>query len=728
MSRLIIISNRLPVTISERNGELTLNPSAGGLATGLNSLKAEREVHWIGWPGINTSKKEKQLAITEKLEALNMTPVFIPKDKFSGYYNGFSNSTLWPLFHYFQQYSDFYETTWRDYQYVNYLFAEQIFKTAQKDDIFWVQDYHLMLVPQLIRQQYPQASIGFFLHIPFPTYELLRTMPKRKELLNGVLGADLIGFHTHDYARHFLSAVRRILGHEHHFLGRIRLEDRVVEVDSFPMGIDYDKYADAVQKAAVKKEIKRFEKEIGDVKIILTIDRLDYSKGLPQRVRAFKLFLEKYPEYQGKVTMVMIVVPSRDNIKHYNALKEELDKRVGGINSKYGNISWTPVHYYYRSISFNKLIAWYKVAPIALITPFRDGMNLVAKEYIATKDDGKGVLILSEMAGASKELVSALQVNPNNLHHIADSIYKALEMDEVEQIENIRLMQKVVKRNNVNRWASIFLDNLLEVRKSSSQILKNQFDQAKETELLEKYTASNSRLILLDYDGTLVNFRANPNSARPTKTVYTTIDKLSKDTKNRVVIISGRDKGDLENWFGKYNIELVAEHGAWHRTAKKEWNKYSQLNTNWKEELAPIIQQFVDRTPGSFMEEKNYSLAWHYRKTDPGLAEIRMHELMEQLSHSITGKSLQIMEGNKVLEVKNDEINKGKATLKLIENNSYDFMLAIGDDFTDEDTFKALPSTAITLKVGFTETAAKYNIKSVESVISLLQKMNKITK
>ena len=723
MSRLIIVSNRLPVSISERNGELTLNPSAGGLATGLNSLSSEREVHWIGWPGINTSKKEKQQAITEKLEDLNMTPVFIPKDKFSGYYNGFSNSTLWPLFHYFQQYSDYYERTWRDYQFVNYLFAEQIFKTAKEDDIFWVQDYHLMLVPQLIRQKFAQASIGFFLHIPFPTYELLRTMPKRRELLNGVLGADLIGFHTHDYARHFLSAVRRILGHDSHFLGRIRLEDRVIEVDSFPMGIDYDKYADAVKKPAVIKEVKRYQEEMGDVKIILTIDRLDYSKGLPQRVRAFKLFLEKYPEFQGKVSMVMIVVPSRDNIKHYNSLKEELDKRVGSINSKYGNISWTPVLYYYRSISFNRLIAWYKVSPIALITPFRDGMNLVAKEYIATKDDGKGVLILSEMAGAAKEMVSALQVNPNNLHHIADSIYQALEMDDEEKIERVQTDQKVIRRNNVNRWASIFLDNLLEVRESSAEILKNHFDEAKEKELLAKYGSSKTRLILLDYDGTLVNFRSNPNSARPTKTVYSTIEKLSSDKKNRVVIISGRDRDALDKWFGKYSIDLVAEHGAWHRPVGKKWDQYNHINTDWKESLAPVIQQFVDRTPGSFMEEKNYSLAWHYRKTDPGLAEIRKHELMESLSHSITGKNLQVMEGNKVLEVKNDDVNKGKATSRLIKNKSFDFILAIGDDHTDEDTFKSLPSDAITLKVGFSETAAKYNINSVEHVISLLGKM-----
>jgi len=727
MSRLIIISNRLPVTISERNGELILNPSAGGLATGLNSLKAEREVHWIGWPGINTSKKEKRLAITEKLEALNMTPVFIPKDKFSGYYNGFSNSTLWPLFHYFQQYSDFYERTWRDYQYVNYLFAEQIFKSTKEDDIFWVQDYQLMLVPQLIRQQYPQASIGFFLHIPFPTYELLRTMPKRKELLNGVLGADLIGFHTHDYVRHFISAVSRILGHDQHFLGRIRLEDRVIEVDSFPMGIDYDKYADAVHKPAVVKEVKRYKKEIGDVKIILTIDRLDYSKGLPQRVRAFKLFLEKYPEFQGKVSMVMIVVPSRDNIKHYNTLKEELDKRVGSINSKYGTISWTPVQYYYRSVTFNRLIAWYKTAPIALITPFRDGMNLVAKEYIATKDDGKGSLILSEMAGAAKELVSALQVNPNDLHHIADTIYQALTMGEEEQIENVREMQKVLKRNNVNRWASIFLDNLLEVRESSKKILKNHFDAKKEKELITTYDSAKKRLFLLDYDGTLVNFRSNPNSARPTKMLYATIDKLSKEAKNRVVIISGRDKASLEKWFGTYKIDLIAEHGAWHKNRSGNWKQYNHINVEWKESIATIFQQFVDRTPGSFVEEKNYSLAWHYRKTDPDLANIRKHELMEKLSYAITGKNLQIMEGNKVLEVKNDEINKGRATLKLIDKQDFDFMLAIGDDYTDEDTFKALPPEAYTLKVGFSETAAKYNINAVENVIALLQKMSELS-
>ncbi|MCB0497484.1 MAG: bifunctional alpha,alpha-trehalose-phosphate synthase (UDP-forming)/trehalose-phosphatase [Cyclobacteriaceae bacterium] len=722
MPRLLIISNRLPVSITEENGELKLTPSAGGLATGLNSLNTENEVRWIGWPGITTSKKEKQQIITEKLEELKMTPVFIPKDKFDGFYNGFSNSTLWPLFHYFQQYSDFYEHTWRDYQWVNYLFAEQLFKVAKEDDIFWVQDYHLMLVPQLIRQQYPLASIGFFLHIPFPTFELMRTMPRRRELLNGVLGADLIGFHTHDYVRHFISAVRRILGHEHH-LGRIRLQDRVVEVDSFPMGINYEKFANAVNLPETKVELERYERETGNFKIILSIDRLDYSKGLTQRVRAFNLFLKKYPQYRGKVVMIMIVVPSRDTIKHYNQLKEELDKRVGSLNSKYGDITWTPVRYYYRSISFPRLIAWYKMAPVALVTPFRDGMNLVSKEYVATKDDGKGVLILSEMAGASKELISALQVNPNNLHHIADSIYRALEMDEEEQIERNRAMQKVIERNNVNRWATTFLTNLKEVRSKSLNILGNHFNTEKETKLVKAYKKSKSRLILLDYDGTLVNFRSNPNSARPTKTVFNIIDNLSKNELNRVVLISGRDKEILEKWFGEYPIDIIAEHGAWHRKNGNDWSQIKKLNADWKKTISPIFQQFVDRTPGSFIEEKNYSLAWHFRKTDPGLAEIRKPEFLEQLSHVITGKSLQIMEGNKVLEVKNDQINKGKAAQKWLKEKDWQFVLAIGDDYTDEDTFKVLPPEAYSLKVGFSETAARYNINSVEQVLSLLAKL-----
>ena len=723
MSRLIIISNRLPVSITEKNGEITLKPSSGGLATGLKSLSTNHELIWVGWPGMTVTKTEQKKKITSLLNEQNMYPVFIEKEKFNNFYNGFSNSTLWPLFHYFQQYTVFKEKTWVDYKYVNNQFAEALFKIAKPDDIFWVQDYQLLLVPNLIRQKYSKATIGYFLHIPFPSFELMRTLPWREELLEGVLGADLIGFHTFDYASHFYSAVSRILGYDQQFLGRLRFKNRIVDIDSFPMGIDYDLYANSVGDPDTIKEVKRYKESIKE-KVILTIDRLDYSKALPQRLEAYDLFLTKYPENKRKVTMLIILVPSRDSVGRYKSLKEEIDKLVGFINSKYGRIDWTPIHYYYRAIKFNRLIAWYKIAPVALITPFRDGMNLVSKEYLATKDDGKGVLVLSEMAGSAKELVGALHVNPNNLDDIADGIQRALTMPETEQIERNRKMQATLKRNNVNNWAKIFLERLEEAHKASQDLYIKHFNDELSEKLYKKYKKSEDRLIFLDYDGTLVNFRSNPNSATPTKQLYEILAKLTKDKNNTVVLISGRDKDILEKWFGDLHLDIVAEHGSWYKQKGWGWDQFSQLDTSWKEELIPEFEKFVDRTPGSFLEEKNYSLAWHFRKSDPGLAHVRQHEFMERLSQQISGKNLQIMEGNKVLEVKNFENNKGTAAMHWLDQKDWEFVLAIGDDYTDEDTFKALKGGEThSLKVGFNDTSADYNIDSVEDVLEFLDKL-----
>ena len=725
MSRLVIISNRLPVTISEKKGKLTVRPSTGGLATGLNSLSNKYEVIWVGWPGMAVNKQSQKTAIGKILKELAMHPVFIDSSKFNNFYGGFSNSTLWPLFHYFQQYTDFVSRTWSDYEEVNEMFAGQVAKIAKPDDIFWVQDYQLMLVPQMLRLRFPEATIGYFHHIPFPSYELMRTLPWREPLMRGVLGSDLVGFHTYDYVRHFASATSRILNYDDHYLGRIRFKNRVVDVDSFPMGIDYDKFANAVNSPETIKEIERYTKETKGEQIILNIDRLDYSKALPQRLKAFDLFLTKYPNYRRKVSMLVILVPSRDNVGRYKQLKEEIDQIVGYINSKYGRINWTPIHYYYRSIKFSRMIAWYKLAPVALITPFRDGMNLVSKEYLACKDDGKGVLILSEMAGSSKELIGALLVNPNNTEAIADALHHAFQMPEEEQIKRVRKMQKVLKRNNINYWSAHFLERLQEVHQASLAIHERYFDQKLEKEMLAAYKKSKSRLIFLDYDGTLARFRSDPLTAAPTKTLYKILENLTGNSINRVILISGRDKDILDKWFSHCHVDIVAEHGAWYKQENNNWQQFTKLDTDWKDGLRPIFDQFADRTPGSFLEEKNYSLAWHYRKTDPGLAEMRKHEFMEKLGGAIFGESLQIMEGNKVLEVKNLEVNKGMAAKYWLEEQDWEFILAIGDDYTDEDTFKAMPESAFTIKVGFNQTAAKANINGVEDVIDLLSRLSK---
>jgi len=723
MSRIIIIANRLPISISEKDGELIVKQSTGGLATGLKSLNTSSEIIWVGWPGINTEDEKLKSKIRHALKKLNMFPVFIPKNKFKKYYEGFSNEALWPLFHYFQQYTIYKTSYWEAYKEVNNIFVNELMKVAKTNDTFWVHDYHLMLIPKLIRSRFKRASIGFFLHIPFPSYELFRTLPWRNEILEGVLGADLIGFHTYDYVRHFLSAASRITQLGHQFLGRLTYNERIIDVGTFPMGIDYDKYANAVNTDKTQLEIERYKNTIGDVKIILAIDRLDYSKALVKRLKAFEVFLETYPKYKGKVSMLIILVPSRATVPQYKSLKDGIDLTVGKINGKYGTSTWQPIHYYYRAFKFERLIAYYHIAPIALVMPYRDGMNLVSKEYIATKTEGKGVLILSEMAGSAKELTDALQVNPNSIADIVDNIHKALNMPEEEQIIRNRRMQKILKRNNVNTWAKNFLDSMQQVRKDSALLYKKHFNISTEKELLENYEKAKNRLIFLDYDGTLTGFKADPLKAVPDKKLFKLLNNLTENKNNTVVIISGRDKNTLEEWFGNMNINLVGEHGVWSKKLGGKWVQMRNIEDKWKNGIRTFLQKIVDRTPGSFIEEKSYSIAWHYRNLDPGLADIRKTELTEKLNIKISGLNLQLMEGNKVLEIKNDKINKGVAAKKWLKQKKWDFIMAVGDDHTDEDTFKVLPKTAYSLKVGFEGTHAKYNIDGIEDVRTLLEKL-----
>jgi trehalose 6-phosphate synthase/phosphatase len=287
-------------------------------------------------------------------------------------------------------------------------------------------------------------------------------------------------------------------------------------------------------------------------------------------------------------------------------------------------------------------------------------------------------------------------------------------------------MQKVLQRNNINYWSAHFLERLQEVHKASLVIHEREFDPKLEKRLISSYKKAKTRLLFLDYDGTLANFRSDPKTAKPTETIYNILDKLSSNPSNTIVLISGRDKEILTKWFGKYRLDIVAEHGAWYRKGNKKWQQFAKLDVGWKEDLRPIFNQFADRTPGSFLEEKNYSLAWHYRKTDSGLAEMRKHEFMEKLGSAIYGKNLQIMEGSKVLEVKNLEVNKGIAAKQWLADKKWTFIMAIGDDYTDEDTFEAMPDSAITIKVGYNETAAKYNITAVEDVLILLEKLVKV--
>lgn len=722
MSKTIIVSNRLPISLRIKKGHYEFKPSAGGLATGLGSILKEGDNTWIGWPGSTVKSSEQQQEIVQALSELKMAPVFLSQQDVEEFYEGFSNETLWPAFHYFTQFITYNPDHWEAYRRVNQMYCDAILEKVNPDDTIWVHDYQLLLLPKLLRDALPDATIGFFQHIPFPSYEIIRMIPWRTEILEGVCGADLIGFHTYDDMRHFLSAVSRITGLSSES-GYIQAENRIINVDSFPMGIDYGKFEKQAKSKKNQRLVKEFKAQLGDQKLILTIDRLDYSKGIPQRLHGFNQLLHDHKDLHGKVSMIMIVVPSRDQVQSYKELKEEIDLLVGRINATYSTLNWKPVQYFYREFPFHELSAFYSMSDIALVTPLRDGMNLVCKEFVASKVDHKGVLILSEMAGASKELPEALLVNPNDRQGVVDAIYQALEMDPEEQETRIRTMQDSLRKYDVFQWVDVFMDRLDHVKKKQAEFQSKNVDSAITREIESAFKKAENPILFLDYDGTLTGFTANPQDAKPDQELRDLINDLTKF--GQVVLISGRDKDTLGAWFQNIAVDLIAEHGVWMKKKEnpEDWELYAEVDDSWKEDIRNIMEYYVLRTPGALIEEKHHSLVWHYRKVEKGLGVLRMRELLSHLKYMARGHNLQVLEGNMVLEIKMPDINKGRAALNLMKGNEHDFIMAIGDDWTDEDTFKALPKEAFTIRVGYSYTHADYHIKSHRQVRNLLAKL-----
>lgn len=720
--KIIIIANRLPVKIEKKNNRLSVTKSEGGLSTGLGSLELSTEKHWIGWPGTYTDNDDEKEKITGKLKKFNYHPVFLSAEQIENYYEGYSNSIIWPLCHYFFSFVQYKPEFWEAYQEVNRQFCKAALPFIEEDDIVWIHDYHLMLLPKMVRENCPTVSIGYFHHIPFPPYELFRVLPEREELLNGLLGADLIGFHIHDYMRHFLSAIYRVLDLNCQ-LDEIYLSDRIVHVDAFPMGINYEQYHNAPLLPAIKKKVNNLKQKLGKQSIILSVDRLDYSKGILHRLNGFALFLKNHPEYHEKVSLMMIVVPSRSTVIKYANLKTEIDQLIGRINGLYSKPGWTPVYYFYRSFAFNELVAMYSLADIALVTPLRDGMNLVSKEYLATKsEENPGVLILSEMAGAATELTDAIIINPNNPKEIEMAILQALIIDEKEKKERLQKMQKRISTQTVKKWADDFIDELQFIKHQNREILnkiieKEQFDQIK-----DRYDSASSRLLLLDYDGTLVPFVKNPDDAIPPQPLIEVLKKIKEDKKNTVVINSGRNYQILDQWFKDLDVDLTAEHGAFYKE-NGVWHENYKKIEKWDDEIMNILLHAIEKTPRSSLEIKNTSLVWHYRKVDAWLAELREKQLINALIEPCSRLNLQIVSGNKILEIKPTAFNKGSEIKRRLAQKNYDFVLAIGDDTTDEDMFRALPPNGITIKVGDFSPIAKYRIPLQSKVIPFLEQL-----
>jgi trehalose 6-phosphate synthase/phosphatase len=723
--RLVLVSNRLPYQLQEKKDKVTIKQSDGGLVTALKSYfedetreKVFSHKIWVGSADFPETRWQKYTKQKDGQGYFHIEPIFIEPRTYNKYYNGFCNATLWPLFHYFTSYVIYDEEAFAKYEEVNKLFAEKLLTILRPGDVLWIHDYHLFLLPELIREKLPDATIGFFLHIPFPSYEIFRLLHRewKQKLVRGMLGADLIGFHTHEYVQHFLKTVRMVMGHDHQFRG-IALGNRTVKVDLFPLGIDYDLFHKAVQRPSTVKVREEIQRNFADRKIIFSVDRLDYTKGVTHRLRGFEKFLDKYPEWREKVVFILVVVPSRVIISKYNERRKLIEEHVGRINGKHSTLQWQPVIYRYSHLQFDELCALYQVADVGLITPLRDGMNLVAKEYIASRAGQKGVLILSELAGAASELGEALLVNPMDEVEMADAIYQALTMSPAEQRHKIAMMQKRLIDYDVRDWVNDFLQQLADVKKEQRMQESKFITPAVASEIAGEYRNAKRRCLFIDYDGTLVPFARHPREAAPGKEVIQLLRNLSADERSVVTIISGRDSSVLEEWFHDLPVNLVAEHGASIKKNGNPWIHENPADQGWKQIIRPTLELFAQRSPGSFIEEKNHTLAWHYRNVERDLGFIRSRELLDSLFHLIRNASLQVIDGNKVIEVRVAGVDKGAAATKLLAESCSDFTLVIGDDKTDEDMFRALSDKAITIKVGHGHTQARYSIPRQADVI-----------
>jgi trehalose 6-phosphate synthase len=465
----LVVSNRIPVTLKRsEDGEYEYNMSSGGLVTALQGLKKTSTFQWFGWPGWEVPLEEQDKVTRELDDRFKATPIFLSDEVAELHYNGFSNSILWPLFHYHPGEMNFDENAWVAYNEANQKFADEILKHVKDGDVVWVHDYHLMLLPELLRNEIEKRGIkdvklGFFLHTPFPSSEIYRVLPVRQEILKGVLSCDLIGFHTYDYARHFLSSVERVLGVVTLPNG-VEYRGRFVNVGAFPIGIDVDNFTEGLKKPAVVERIQQLKDKFKDTKIIVGVDRLDYIKGVPQKLHAIEVFLNEHPEWIGRVVLVQVAVPSRGDVEEYQALRATVNELVGRINGTFGTVEFVPIHFMHRSIPFDELISLYAVSDVCLVSSTRDGMNLVSYEYIACQEEKHGSLILSEFTGAAQSLNGALIVNPWNTDELSHAIYESLTIpDEKKKANHDKLFQYISKYTSAF-WGENFVKELYKLK------------------------------------------------------------------------------------------------------------------------------------------------------------------------------------------------------------------------------------------------------------------------
>ncbi|NIR46779.1 MAG: trehalose-6-phosphate synthase [Gemmatimonadetes bacterium] len=454
-SQLVIVANRLPVARVKTKKGMEWKRSPGGLVSALTPFVQKTGGAWIGWTGTTGSAPD-----LFDFEDIKLVPVGITRGQLENFYDGFCNGTLWPLYHGAVREPEYHRSWWRPYVAVNKRYARMTAETAERGATVWVHDYHLQLVPALLREQRPDLHIGFFLHIPFPPEELFGRLPWRRQILEGLLGANVVGFQTPIGAHNFIRVCRRYTDAKSK-AGTLELHGRKTQADAFPISVDVERYASAAESDIVTQRAQEIREQMGrGRRIILGVDRLDYTKGIDVRLRAFSELLSRRRQAIRDYVLVQLAVPSRERVDEYRELRSRVEELVGQINGEFGDVSHVPVHYLHRGLPFTELIALYRAADVMLVTPLADGMNLVAKEYVATRYDDTGVMILSEFAGAAQELKTALQVNPHDVDGLAETIEMALSLPQKEATRRMRKMREAIGNYTVFDWADSFVTAL----------------------------------------------------------------------------------------------------------------------------------------------------------------------------------------------------------------------------------------------------------------------------
>jgi trehalose 6-phosphate synthase/phosphatase len=629
-------------------------------------------------------------------------------DEEEDFYGRVCNDTLWPLLHYFGDRLRLTPEAWQRYVNVNERFADAIVERSGSDSRVWVHDFHLMLVPAMLRRRAPGLSVGFFLHTPFPSSEVYRLLPAREEVLRGLLGADYVSFQVGDYARHFRSSCLRVLGIDSQ-PDSVEIGSRRVGIGVDPIGIDTVGFRETLEDPETERLLNQLDEQYAGRKLVLGVERLDYTKGIPQKLLAYERLLEQDPMRARTTTMLQVLVPSRLESPEYQQQRNDIELLISRINGRFGQPGTTPVEYLHRNISKPALVALYRRADVMMVTPLRDGMNLVAHEFVLCQSEPglasrwRGSLLLSEFAGSAQVLPGALLVNPWNVDGTVERLGTALELDVAERRRRLETMAKRVEALDCRKWADGFLTRLGRYsRRDRRRKPPPDVDGEVRERLLRRFARARSRSILLDYDGTLREIEVHPDLAVPTADIRRVLRELAGLPGTDVHIVSGRRRRNLEQWFGQLPIHLCAEHGYLARRPGEEWRTLIELDLGWMRPIERLLRRVAADVPGTHVERKACSVAWHYREAEPEYGSWRARELLNDLGQHLAGAPAEILLGHRVIEVRARGVDKGLYVRDVFPGvkEPSRFVLGLGDDRTDHDLLDALPAGSIAGHVG----------------------------